>query len=85
MERLRHFDFEIEDKQRSLEANHAFFKLLVANFPKHAKHVENVNRLTGSSAITSNNINKIIFGTFMKQPLSWRNVSGRSDDDFRRF
>lgn len=75
LDRLNHLDPLTEDKEKVLKANHLFFKLLVGNFQKHSKYLESVNRQTGLSAVTADNIDKIIFGTFMKQPSNWRNVS----------
>lgn len=71
-DRMNHLDSITEDKEKVLKANHVFFKLLVSQFQKHSKFLENVNRSTGLNAVTSNNINTIIFGTFMKQPDNWR-------------
>lgn len=75
MERLKHLDSNFEDKEKVLTANHIFFKLLVSNFGRHAKCLESVNRSKGINAVNAENINKIIFGTFMKQPQAWKNVS----------
>lgn len=75
LERLNHLDPNFTDKEKILRANHIFFKTLQQNFNKHVKLLESVNRSTGNNAINSENINKIIFGTFMKQPEAWRNVS----------
>lgn len=75
LDRLRQLDPNMKDKENILKANHFFFKLLVENFQRHSKYLESVNRQTDSNGITANNINKIIFGTFMKQSASWRNVS----------
>lgn len=75
LERLLHLDPNMKEKENILKANHLFFKLLVENFHKHSKYLENVNRQMDTSGVTANNISKIIFGTFMKQPQSWRSVS----------
>lgn len=72
---MKLLDADFDNKEKVLKANHFFFKLLVEHFPRHSKYLENANRTTGSSAINADNINKIIFGTFMKQSINWRNVS----------
>lgn len=73
-ERLDTLDPMTDEKAKVLKANHLFFKLLVNNFQRHSKYLENVNRSTGLTAVTAENIDKIIFGTFMRQPQNWRNV-----------
>jgi hypothetical protein len=49
---------------------------LIENFHKHQKYLESLNRSNNVSAINANNFKKTIFGTFMKMPEQWRNVSG---------
>lgn len=74
-ERLHHLEPDLEEKEKVLKAYHFFFKLLASNISRHSKYLENVNRQNSVSAITPSNINKIIFGTFMKQPITWKNVN----------
>lgn len=74
-ERLHDLDPDLANKEKLLKSNHLFFKLLGLNILKHSKYLENTNRKNGVSAITPMNIKRIVFGTFMKQPLAWRNVS----------
>jgi hypothetical protein len=66
-----------ELNERVLKANHTCFKLLIKNIPKHLKYLDNVNRNHDNFVITPYNIKNanIIFGTFMKQTIKWRNVS----------
>lgn len=75
VERLKHLDPEYEQNEKILKVNHLFFRLLMENFDRHSKLVESANRVSGCTQITSENAVKVIFGTFMKQPASWRNVS----------
>lgn len=74
LERLNQLDPDMKSKEEVLKANHLFFKLLVAEFERHSDLVENVNRSTGCETINADTINKINFGTFMKQPQNWRDV-----------
>lgn len=74
-ERLKFLDPAFHEKETKLKANYLFFKSLVTNFHKHSKYMESVNKSTRSTVINSSNIDKIIFGTFMKQSDKWRNVS----------
>lgn len=66
-----------DENERLLRAYHHCFKLLVDNIQKHGKYLENVNRMNNNFIITPNNIqdSNVIFGSYMKQPIKWRNVS----------
>jgi hypothetical protein len=73
---LRSTDPSFEDSETILRSNHLFFVTLIENFHKHQKYLESLNRSNNVSAINANNFKKTIFGTFMKMPEQWRNVSG---------
>ena len=74
-DRLHHLEPEFEQKADVLNANYQLFKLLAQNIALHAKYLDNLNRKYTIGVIHPGNIHKIIFGTFMKQPQNWRNVS----------
>ncbi|CRL01871.1 CLUMA_CG015712, isoform A [Clunio marinus] len=64
---------DLKEIERTLKIEHNCYKLLVRNFHRHLKYLDLVIRSTKSKAITSENIHKIIFGTFMKQSQQWKN------------
>lgn len=64
----------MDEKTDFLWSCHTLFQLLKKNIQLHAKLLENLNRKFDVSSITPSNIQKIFFGTFMKQPVLWRNV-----------
>lgn len=66
-----------DENEKILRAYHHCFKLLFDNIHKHGKYLDNVNRINNNFIITPNNIqdSNVIFGSYMKQPIKWRNVS----------
>jgi hypothetical protein len=66
---------DVNESEETLAAWYGCFKLLGFNIDRHAKFLDRVNHVHQTSVITVNNYHKIIFGTFMKQPIPWRNVS----------
>lgn len=65
-----------DENEKILRAYHTCFIQLVKNVQKHGKYLDSVNRMNNNFLITPNNItdSNVIFGTFMKQPIKWRNV-----------
>lgn len=66
-----------EENEKIIKAYNICYNQLVLNIQNHGKYLDNVNRINGNNfVITSSNIrdSNIIFETFMKQPLKWRNV-----------
>lgn len=80
MDFLKKSSDDFEANEKVLRANHTCFKLLLKNIPRHLKFLDNVNRTHDNFVITPYNIqnSNIIFGTFMKQSLKWRNVSEKN-------
>lgn len=79
-ERLHNLKPEMDDKADILLGSHTLFQILKKNIQLHERSLENLNRKYDVSSITPNNIQKIFFGTFMKQPVLWRNVGLKIDD-----
>lgn len=80
MDFLKRSSDDFVANEKILKANRTCYKLLIKNIPKHLKYLDNVNRNHDNFIITPYNIqnSNIIFGTFMKQPQRWRNVSKNS-------
>lgn len=77
MDFLKRSNPDFQDNEKVLKANHTCFNLLMKNIARHLKYLDILNRNYDNFIITPHNIqnSNIIFGTFMKQPIKWRNVS----------
>lgn len=74
LERLKSLDHQFEEHEKRLKANYLYFKILAADFKKFSI---DSTLPPESRYIDASNIGSVIFGTFMKEPSQWRDVSDR--------
>ncbi|KAL7034999.1 hypothetical protein ACKWTF_008207 [Chironomus riparius] len=81
---------DFNKEKTNLRAYYSCFKLLVKNIEKHAKYLDNINRIFNTYNINFHNIHKASFPKFMQQSIQWRNdisvdVFFKSKRDERNF